>query len=247
MNYLQQLNAFYTCLHTQPLTTRAVALYGLLLHLDNRCGWLRSFTVANSTLMGLGGFSKRQLEDARAELKQKGLIDYRPGSGRMAGRYRIPEMTLPTGAHGEPQGGAQTGVQTGAQPAPKPAPKRAPLSKPDPTQPDPTEEIVAAYRRLCPDLPQARLTARRQKAIRARLREGYRPEDFETVFRHAQMSDFYSGRDGKWEGCGLDWLLSPDHFVRLLEWRPVAAPSQLPEAARPKAAADYAADPYSLF
>lgn len=247
MNYLQQLNAFYTCLHTQPLTTRAVALYGLLLHLDNRCGWLRSFTVANSTLMGLGGFSKRQLEDARAELKQKGLIDYRPGSGRMAGRYRIPEMTLPTGAHGEPQGGAQTGVQNGAQPAPKQTPKRAPLSKPDPTQPDPTEEIVAAYRRLCPDLPQARLTARRQKAIRARLREGYRPEDFETVFRHAQMSDFYSGRDGKWEGCGLDWLLSPDHFVRLLEWRPVAAPSQLPEAARPKAAADYAADPYSLF
>lgn len=79
MNWINQLNRFYGSLQTNTMTSNAITLYGLLLYLNNRCGWKREFTVANQTLQGLASLSRSQLYKAWNELKLHGFIDYKKG------------------------------------------------------------------------------------------------------------------------------------------------------------------------
>ena len=52
--------------------------------------------------------------------------------------------------------------------------------------------------------------------IDARLKD-YSEEDFITVFKNAEESDFLSGRSGDWNSCNFDWLIKPNNFVKVLE------------------------------
>lgn len=46
MNYIIELNAFYQKLAYEPLSGSAVALWNTLMHFNNRCGWLKQFSVS---------------------------------------------------------------------------------------------------------------------------------------------------------------------------------------------------------
>lgn len=89
MNYMAELNAFYDRLLTRPLSTNAIALYGVLMHLANRARWPTTFIVAESTLIGLLGMSGRTMRRARAELVAAGLIRHIVRPGRQAPVYKL--------------------------------------------------------------------------------------------------------------------------------------------------------------
>ena len=89
MNYIEQLNSFFDLLYTKPLSTSAICLYVILFHLNNKCGWLEEFTVANMTIQGLSGMSRNQLHKARLELIQNGYVNYKKGNGNQSGKYLL--------------------------------------------------------------------------------------------------------------------------------------------------------------
>src|SRR5690606_26051538 len=89
MNYIKQLNAFYDWLLLNPLKPKEQALYLAILHMNNKAGWKREFSVANQTLMALCQMSKSELHKVRELLEQKGLIEYKRGKKGEAGKYKI--------------------------------------------------------------------------------------------------------------------------------------------------------------
>lgn len=77
MNYIKQLNEFYSTLDYKPLSANAVAIYMFLLHIANKTGWLEEFKVANSTLISKCSLNMSSLQRARNELKTYGYICYK--------------------------------------------------------------------------------------------------------------------------------------------------------------------------
>ena len=92
MNYMAELNVFYEKLQTRPLSTNAIALYGILMHLANRAYWPVTFVVAESTLVGMLGMSGRTMRRARAELVEAGIIKHLERPGRQAPVYKIVSL-----------------------------------------------------------------------------------------------------------------------------------------------------------
>ncbi len=79
------------------------------------------------------------------------------------------------------------------------------------------DTVVQLYNEICYSMPKVRETTDdRRKKIKSLLKK-YTVGDIETVFIMAQESDFLSGRSGKWDNCGFDWLIKPSNFVKVLE------------------------------
>lgn len=89
MNYLREIKAFYDWLVFNPLPTGAVALWHALMAINNKVAWAEEFTVANIVLQSMTGLSRQGLDKARNLLKQKGLIEYKKGTGNKAGTYKM--------------------------------------------------------------------------------------------------------------------------------------------------------------
>lgn len=77
INYIKQLNEFYSTLDYKPLSTNAISLYGFLLHIANKTGWLKEFRVANTTIMSKCKLNTSALQRARVELINNGYIKYK--------------------------------------------------------------------------------------------------------------------------------------------------------------------------
>ena len=115
MNYIEQLNSFFDLLYTKPLSTSAICLYMILFHLNNKCGWLKEFTVANMTIQGLTGMSRNQLHKARLELIQNGYVNYKKGNGNQSGRYLLVRFDTQKSTQMNTQIDTQTGTRIDTQ------------------------------------------------------------------------------------------------------------------------------------
>lgn len=82
INYIKQLNEFYSILDYKPLSSNAISLYGFLLHVANKTGWLNEFRVANTTIMSKCKLNTSALQRARMELINNGYIKYKKGSNQ---------------------------------------------------------------------------------------------------------------------------------------------------------------------
>lgn len=81
------------------------------------------------------------------------------------------------------------------------------------------QKIADLYHEKCQSLPKVKkLTPARKQAIRNRWRE-YKGElrAFRILFETAEYSDFLSGRNGRWNGCNLDWLMQSKNMIKVLE------------------------------
>lgn len=77
------------------------------------------------------------------------------------------------------------------------------------------QAVADAFNRICTSLPKvSKITEKRAKQIKARNAS---LEEFEAVFTTANESDFLSGRNGKWGGCGFDWIIQPSNWQKVLE------------------------------
>ncbi|MBP1971347.1 hypothetical protein J2Z83_003486 [Virgibacillus natechei] len=74
MNYIKELNAFHNRLETNPLSASAANLWHVLMHVNNKPGWLKEFTVAVSVLCAKAALTESTFKRARAELDEKGYI-----------------------------------------------------------------------------------------------------------------------------------------------------------------------------
>jgi len=82
INYIKQLNEFYSILDYKPLSTNAISVYGFLLHIANKTGWLNEFRVANTTIMSKCKLNTSALQRARVELINHDYIKYKKGSNQ---------------------------------------------------------------------------------------------------------------------------------------------------------------------
>lgn len=79
------------------------------------------------------------------------------------------------------------------------------------------EELVDLYHRLCPSLPRVRqLTDARRKRLRD-LPTRLGDVSVEQFFARVEASDFLTGRTERGWRADIDWILKPEHVVRILE------------------------------
>ena len=81
----------------------------------------------------------------------------------------------------------------------------------------PYKHIIDLFNATCKSLPKVMA---RNKARDKKIKNMYKElglENIETVFSKAEASPFLSGRNGTWENCGFDWLISPRNYIKVLE------------------------------
>jgi DnaD/phage-associated family protein len=108
LNYIQEINAFYDWLETNPIPDSAIVLWHALMHINNKAGWVPEFAVAISTLSVKTGLKKDAVNRARHRLQQAGRIEFRSRSGQQSAVYRI----IPFASEKTTQSASQTASQT---------------------------------------------------------------------------------------------------------------------------------------
>jgi DnaD/phage-associated family protein len=108
LNYIQEINAFYDWLETNPIPDSAIVLWHALMHINNKAGWVPEFAVAISTLSVKTGLKKDAVNRARHRLQQAGRIEFRSRSGQQSAVYRI----IPFASEKTTQSASQTAPQT---------------------------------------------------------------------------------------------------------------------------------------
>ena len=79
------------------------------------------------------------------------------------------------------------------------------------------QSVVNSFNSICTSLPKVqKLTDTRKKKIKnaSKLLGSL---TFDDVFNMIENSDFLSGRNGKWNGCGFDWILNPTNLTKIIE------------------------------
>lgn len=80
------------------------------------------------------------------------------------------------------------------------------------------KSIAETFNSTCQSLPKVRdITDQRKKAIRGASKRIEGEGGFEALFRKVESSDFLTGRNGGWTGCGFDWILKPANLTKILE------------------------------
>ncbi|MFV5212715.1 hypothetical protein ACLIIZ_03170 [Azonexus caeni] len=97
----------------------------------------------------------------------------------------------------------------------------------------PHQKIIDLYGSHLPGLPYPRIwEGRRQQNLASRWRwvlTARKPDGaryatdtesalsfFDRFFAYVSRSDFLTGRDGKWQGCDLGWLMKAENFAKVL-------------------------------
>ncbi len=90
MNYLELLNAFYERIQCSRVSNNGQLLYHTLLMINNKSSWSDWFSRTNVSISSLMNVSEKAFMNARAELKQIGLIDFVSSKKRgECTKYRI--------------------------------------------------------------------------------------------------------------------------------------------------------------
>ncbi|WP_281885634.1 DnaD domain protein [Paenibacillus sp. YYML68] len=93
MDYVREVHAFYNELEINPLSSSAIALWHVLLHMSTRFGSKGKFSVPVGTLSLKSGLSDRSISNARNELKTKGYIDFTSRGGSKAAMYQLRQLS----------------------------------------------------------------------------------------------------------------------------------------------------------
>lgn len=104
------------------------------------------------------------------------------------------------------------------------APYKPDTNKTEQNRTESTESIVRVSRVIeifhdcCKSLPKVRaIGSTRENNLRARIKEYPNEEFWIEYFKRVEKSDFLTGRSGKWNGCGFDFLIKQGNFIKTLE------------------------------
>lgn len=112
MNYLTQIIKFCELQLINPVSANAQCLYIQLLYVNNKCGWIEEFSVANSTICSLTSLSRTALDRSRNELIQKGYLNYKKSARKnQAGKYSIVRFDTQDDIQNDTQSDTQNDIQ----------------------------------------------------------------------------------------------------------------------------------------
>lgn len=79
--------------------------------------------------------------------------------------------------------------------------------------------LLKIFTDSCPSLPapQGKLSKPRQSAMRLRYKELGTLADWEDFCKRIEASDFLAGRTDRPFSCGIDWVLKPANFAKIIE------------------------------
>lgn len=90
INYISEINAFYSWLDTNPtLSASARHLWDVLMHFNNSCGWKKEFTVSLSRLEDATGYKRDTIYSARNALVQHGRLRVTQRKGNKSAMYSM--------------------------------------------------------------------------------------------------------------------------------------------------------------
>ena len=89
MNYIQEINSFYTWLESHPIPKSAIALWHALMAVNNKTGWISDFTVSLSALELKTGMNKTEICKARAKLESEHRIKWVKRGGNSCAVYTL--------------------------------------------------------------------------------------------------------------------------------------------------------------
>ena len=89
VNYLREIQCFYTNLEMAPLRANAISLWHALMNQWNRSFWTENFTPAMQLLTVRSGMSKSSVLRARNELIDAGLLRIEETGKRDFTRYHL--------------------------------------------------------------------------------------------------------------------------------------------------------------
>lgn len=241
MNYIELLNLFYERIQCSRVSNNGQLLYYTLLAINNKSSWSDWFSRTNVSISGMMGISEKAFMNARAELKQLGLIDFIPSKKRgECTKYHILYPTNSSTKYSTKE--VQTTVQS--TDINKLKQKQKSISDDIPEKTDFSDQyttIQDLYNSVCGSYPRlVKLSEARKRAIRARLNTGYTVDDFRRLFETAEQSDFLKGKNNRNWRATFDWLISDANMAKVLdgnyENRKREAMADAPEG---RSAADY--------
>lgn len=163
-------------------------------------------------------WSKRQVERIINNLKAKGAIhvgNYNPAGFDRTQWYALDETVYCIYANGD------THFTEWGRPFPQtvtPIPDSKPNSKPDIINTDDVQMVVDDFLSICKSMPTIRdVSPSRKKAIKSAIAHAGGIDALRDAFKKAEASDFLTGRNGGWGGCGFDWILKPANLSKILE------------------------------
>lgn len=78
--------------------------------------------------------------------------------------------------------------------------------------------VMDAFNRICTSLPKIKkMDDRRKKALKRSIKEIEEAGGVAALFERVESSDFLTGRENGWGGCGFDWILKPANLTKILE------------------------------
>jgi hypothetical protein len=137
----------------------------------------------------------------------------------------IQECTDATGSVVQSASTALAKCSSEAEQSREEAEKNPPTPQGGDSATDLHDQILAAYHELLPDLPAVRdWPERRRRKLDARIAErvkagkpANKPEYWRALFTQVHGSDFLCGRKNDWRCPGLEWLLEPKNFTKVIE------------------------------
>ncbi len=103
MNYLTEINLFYSWLETNRLSPGSIALWHGLIFIANRSGWCSPLSIPLSTIELRTGISRASIYRERDRLRDAGLIEFSTSGGRASGSYKINYLSQRVVSHGDTQ------------------------------------------------------------------------------------------------------------------------------------------------
>ncbi len=135
MNYITEINAFYDWAEVNQPRHAEISLWYALMHMANKSGRQKEFSVPISTLMIKTGLSKTSIEIARNKLQQKDRIRFKNRSGNQSAVYQM----IPFVPNIRPQNCAQTESQSLPQERPQPKSQNGAIIKQNKTKQEKTK------------------------------------------------------------------------------------------------------------
>ena len=134
MNYILQVKAFNKLHLRDPFSKGQFMLFHALLDVNNDCGWIEWFDVALARLELFSQLSREGIQKARAELVERGLIEFE-SNGTRAGSYRLKKLY---------EDSTQVSAQTSTQDStPSSTQESTSLNKQNKTKQNKTKDMVS--------------------------------------------------------------------------------------------------------
>ena len=73
------------------------------------------------------------------------------------------------------------------------------------------------FNSVCISLPKVQKLSDKRRKLIVNADKLLGEMSFEGFFNLVESSDFLTGRNGKWSGCGFDWILNPANLTKIIE------------------------------